>query len=86
MYRWLLLLVGLIAAGAGLAVGVMNPDPVAIRLPGHAFELALGPLIMLVFVVGTVFGLILFMILFHLPSRWTDRRKAAGSDLSRIDE
>lgn len=86
MYRWLLLLACLVAAGAGLAVGVMNPDSVFLRLPGYAFELALGPLIMLVFVVGTVFGLALFMLLFHLPSRWTNRRKAPGSALSRVDE
>ncbi len=86
MYRWLLLLACLIAAVAGLSVGVMNPDPVTLRLPGYAVELALGPLIMLVFVAGTVIGLVLFMVLFHLPSRWTRRRKASGSDLSRIDE
>lgn len=86
MYRWLLLLACLLAAAAGLAIGVMNPDPVALRLPGQAFELALGPLIMLVFVAGTLVGLLLFMILFHLPSRWSRRRKSAGSDLSRIDE
>ncbi|MGY6588522.1 MAG: hypothetical protein ACXIUB_09590 [Wenzhouxiangella sp.] len=64
----------------------MNPESVVLRLPGYALELALGPMIMLVFVVGSVFGLLLFMVLFHLPSRWTHRRKAAGSDLSRIDE
>ncbi len=77
MFRWFLALVCILAVLAGLTFGVMNPDPVIIRLPGLTFELALGALLMLALAIGILIGLMLFMILFALPAGF--RRKARRS-------
>lgn len=85
MFRWIILIACLLAAAAGLAVGVMNPEPVDISLPGIDLKLALGSLIVVVFVAGLLTGLLLFLVLFHLPSRFarkSARSTAANSRLS----
>ncbi len=69
MYRWFLLIAVLIAAGAGLAIGVLNPQPVVLDLAAIAPELPLGGLVLLVFAAGVVIGLLLFWVLFDLPAR-----------------
>lgn len=76
MYRWLLLFAVLIAALAGLAIGVLNPDPVALQLAVFAPELPLGGLVLLVFASGVIAGLLLYWMLFDLPARI--RRRAGG--------
>ncbi len=76
MYRWLLLLAIVLAAGLGLAIGVLNPDPVALDLGLIEPALPLGGLVLIVFAAGTVCGLLLFWLMFDLPARV--RRRAAG--------
>ncbi|NDY95406.1 LapA family protein [Wenzhouxiangella limi] len=76
MYRWLLLLAVLVAALLGLAIGVLNPDPVALDLGLVQPSLPLGGLVLIVFAAGTVCGLLLFWLMFDLPARV--RRRAAG--------
>jgi uncharacterized membrane protein YciS (DUF1049 family) len=77
MFRWIVLIACLLAAAVGLAVGVMNPEPVNLFLPGLELSLALGSLLVIVFVAGLVAGLLLFLLLFHIPSRFA--RKPARS-------
>ncbi|MEN1727830.1 MAG: lipopolysaccharide assembly protein LapA domain-containing protein [Pseudomonadota bacterium] len=77
MFRWTVLIACVLAALLGLAIGVLNPEPAAVALPGWSFELPLGSLLMLTFAVGLVCGLLIYMILFHLPARFGKRR--AGS-------
>lgn len=81
MYRWLLLLAVLIAALGGLAIGVLNPEPVVLELAVFAPALPLGGLVMLVFAAGVVAGMLIFWLLFDLPARI--RRRAAGRQDSR---
>jgi len=69
MFRWIILVACILAALLGLAVGVMNPDPVQARLPGFELELALGSLLILALVCGAVLGFVLCLILFYLPAR-----------------
>ncbi|MEE4639401.1 MAG: hypothetical protein V2J42_11755 [Wenzhouxiangella sp.] len=76
MYRWLLLLAVLLAAGLGLVIGVLNPVSVTLDLALFSPSLPLGGLVLLVFASGTVFGLLLFWLMFDLPARV--RRRAAG--------
>jgi uncharacterized membrane protein YciS (DUF1049 family) len=73
MFRWVVLVACVLAALLGLAVGVMNPDPVVARLPGLELDIALGSLLILVFSTGVIAGFLLFAILFHLPARLTRR-------------
>ena len=69
MYRWLLLIAVFIAALVGLAVGVLNPDPVTLELALITPTYPLGAMILVAFGVGVVIGLILFWLLFDLPAR-----------------
>jgi len=69
MFRWIVLVTCLFAVAIGLAIGVMNPEPVVVNLPGLTFSLPLGSLLMLVFALGLVCGLLVYLMLFHLPSR-----------------
>lgn len=80
MFRWIVLIACLLAAAIGLAVGVMNPDPVDLRLPAFELSLPLGSLLVIVFSAGLAVGLLLFLVLFHLPSRFA--RKHARSNVS----
>lgn len=81
MYRWFLLLAVLLAAGLGLAIGVLNPAPVALDLGLVQPTLPLGGLVLVVFAAGTVCGLLLFWLMFDLPARV--RRRAAGRGKDR---
>lgn len=89
MFRWIVLLGCLVGVIIGLVIGVMNPQPVDVFLPGLEFTLGLGGLMMLVFAVGVIVGLVLFLLLFYLPGRMRRRGKrhdktiaARGSELS----
>ena len=54
MFRWIVLVTCVFAVAIGLAIGVMNPEPVVVNLPGLTFSLPLGSLLMLVFALGLV--------------------------------
>ena len=69
MYRWLLLVALFLAALAGLAIGVLNPEPVSVQLLLLAPSLPLGALILLAFGVGVLLGQLLVWLLFDLPAR-----------------
>ena len=75
MYRWLLLLAVVLAAGVGLAVGVLNPAPVTLDLGLARPALPLGGLVLLIFAAGTLCGLLLYWLMFDLPARL--RRRSA---------
>jgi uncharacterized membrane protein YciS (DUF1049 family) len=79
MFRWIVLIACLLAALLGLAVGVMNPEPVSLRLFDFQLSLALGSLVVIVFIAGLALGLLLFLLLFHLPSRWSRRGRRVKS-------
>ncbi len=80
MFRWIVLITCVLAAIIGLAIGVMNPDPVVVRLPGLTFSLPLGSLLMLVFSLGLFCGLLIYSLLFHLPSRLSRHRRRPAND------
>lgn len=86
MFRWIALIVCLIAAALGLAVGVMNPEPVSLTLATLELELALGSLVVVIFIAGLATGLVLFLLLFHLPARWTARRLHAEARRSGLPD
>mgnify|MGYP001064066820 CR=1 FL=1 len=69
MFRWAVLIVCLLAAVAGLSIGVLNPESVSVALPGWSFELPLGSLLMATFALGLVAGLLLYLVFFQLPNR-----------------
>ncbi len=79
MFRWAVLIVCLIAAVAGLSIGVMNPDSVAVVLPGWSFELPLGSLLMATFALGLICGLLLYLIFFQLPNRLSRSRTESAA-------
>jgi len=87
MFRWAIVIFCLLASAMGLSVGVLNPDPVAVVLPGWSFELPLGSVLMATFAVGLLVGLLLYMVVFHLPNRLRSKRKnsAAGRVANRHD-
>ncbi|AKS41702.1 LapA family protein [Wenzhouxiangella marina] len=85
MFRWIVILSCLLAALIGLALGVMNPNPVTVSLPGWAFEMPLGSLLMLTFALGLVCGLVLYLLFFRLPAR-LGRRRAGPADQGRLPE
>ncbi len=80
MFRWIVLITCVLAVAIGLAIGVMNPDPVVVNLPGLTFSLPLGSLLMLVFALGLICGLLVYLMLFHLPSRLRRGRHGAASE------
>lgn len=80
MYRWIVLIACVFAIAIGLAIGVMNPEPVGVNLAGLTFSLPLGSLLMLVFALGLVCGLLVYLVLFHLPSRLRRGRHASVSE------
>ncbi len=84
MFRWLVLLGCLFGIIIGLVIGVMNPQSVNVYLPGLEFSLSLGGLLMLVFAIGVIAGLLIYLVIFHLPWRVRHGRKKAkkGSELS----
>lgn len=80
MFRWIVLITCVFAVAIGLAIGVMNPEPVVVNLPGLTFSLPLGSLLMLVFALGLVCGLLVYLMLFHLPSRLRRGRHQSVSE------
>jgi uncharacterized membrane protein YciS (DUF1049 family) len=79
MFRWIVLVGCLMGVIVGLIIGVMNPQPVDVFLPGVQFTLGLGGVMTLVFAAGVTVGLLLFLLLFHLPWRVNRRGKAMAS-------
>jgi uncharacterized integral membrane protein len=79
MYRWIVLIASLLAGLIGLVIGVLNPDPAAVVLPGWTFQLPLGSLLMLTFAAGLICGLLVYLILFHLPSRLSRSRSRSAT-------
>ncbi len=86
MFRWIVLIACVLAAVVGLAVGVMNPDPVRATLPALEFEMALGSLLVIVFIAGVLVGSLLFVFFFYLPSRMTRRGVASASTRARLPD
>ncbi len=86
MFRWIVLIACVLAAAVGLAVGVMNPDPVRAAFPGLEIELALGSLLVIVFIVGVMIGSLLFLLFFHLPSRVRKRSGESASSRPRLPD
>lgn len=86
MYRWLLILLVLLAAVAGLAIGVLNADTVGLELLIVEVSLPLGALVMLAFALGLMLGLALSWLLFFLPGRLRrtsrSRQPNKGTDLA----
>lgn len=80
MYRWVLLLSVLVAAGLGLVVGVLNPDPVSLDLALVEPELPLGGLVLSVFALGVVLGLLVFWLMFDLPARLRGKTRQSKKD------
>ncbi|MFU8831556.1 MAG: hypothetical protein ACNA7J_05295 [Wenzhouxiangella sp.] len=86
MFRWIVLIACVLAAAVGLAVGVMNPEPVRATLPGLEFEMALGSLLVIVFIAGVLVGSLLFLFFFHLPSRMIRRGSGSVSTRARLPD
>ena len=86
MFRWLLIFLVLIAAVAGLAVGVLNGEPVTLDLAVMDLTLPLGGLVLAALVLGLLAGLALAWILFILPGRLKRARRSGtrtkGTDLA----
>jgi len=84
MFRWIVLLGCLFGVAMGLVVGVMNPQPVDVFLPGLEFTIGLGGLMILMFAIGVAIGLLLFLLLFHLPWRVRRRGKTVTAKRSEL--
>ncbi|RFF30911.1 lipopolysaccharide assembly protein LapA domain-containing protein [Wenzhouxiangella sediminis] len=86
MYRWLLILLVLLAAIAGLVVGVLNGSPATLDLLLTELTLPLGGLVLLALAVGVLCGLALSWLLFFLPGRLKrrirSRRHGKGAELA----
>lgn len=86
MYRWLLILLVLLAAIAGLVVGVLNGAPATLDLLVTELTLPLGGLVLLALAVGVLCGLFLSWLLFLLPGRLKrsigSRKKGKGAELA----
>ncbi|MCC5863623.1 MAG: hypothetical protein JJU31_00730 [Wenzhouxiangella sp.] len=86
MFRWILLVVCILAALSGLALGVMNPEPVLARLPGLHIELALGSLLVMALAVGVILGFVACLLLFYLPARLARPQRSTGPEEARLPE
>ncbi|RFF26369.1 MULTISPECIES: lipopolysaccharide assembly protein LapA domain-containing protein [unclassified Wenzhouxiangella] len=86
MFRWLLILLVLLAAVAGLLIGVLNADAVTLNLLAFQVSLPLGALVLLALVLGLLVGLVLAWLLFFLPGRLRrsnrSRSNEKGTDLT----
>lgn len=78
MFRWFLLVLVLVAALAGLAFGILNPDPVSLDLVFIQFEISLGAAVAGFLGIGVLIGLLLATILFALPGRLRARSGKHG--------
>jgi len=86
MFRWLLIFLVLVAAVAGLVVGVLNAAPASLDLMVAEVTMPLGGLVLLAFATGVLVGLVLAWLLFLLPARMqrssTSRNRNKGTDLA----
>lgn len=85
MFRWTLIILVLLAATAGLALGVLNAEPVALNLVFGHFTLPLGGLVLMALATGILLGLLLAWLLFLVPQRFRrgrSQRKEKGTDLA----
>lgn len=86
MYRWLLIVLVLLAAVAGLALGVLNARPVTFDLILTDVSLPLGALVLAALATGVLAGLVLAWLLFIVPSRLGRRARVhtsnKGNDLA----
>jgi len=86
MFRWLLILLVLIAAIAGLVIGVLNAEPASLDLLAIDLTLPLGALVLLALTTGLLLGLVLAWLLFLLPGRFQrssrSRNRNKGTDLA----
>lgn len=86
MFRWLLILLVLLAAVAGLLIGVLNADAVTLDLLAFQISLPLGALVLLALALGLLVGLVLAWLLFFLPGRLRrstrSRSNEKGTDLT----
>lgn len=86
MYRWLLILLVLLAAVAGLLIGVLNGSPATLDLLLIELTLPLGGLVLLALGAGVLGGLILAWLLFFLPGRLRrslrSRKNGKGAELA----
>ncbi|NBB93108.1 MAG: DUF1049 domain-containing protein [Gammaproteobacteria bacterium] len=80
MFRWLLILLTLAAAVFGLALGVLNADPVTLDLIAGSISLPLGGLVLLAFVTGLLAGVVLAWLLFIVPGRFIRRSRASSRE------
>jgi len=81
MFRWILLLLVVVAVAAGLAVGALNPDSVTLDLAVARIALPLGALVLCALAVGTVCGLVLAWLLFVIPGKLkAPRRRRADKE------
>lgn len=86
MYRWLLLIVVLVAMAAGLVVGILNPDTVSIDLLFVQFSLPLGALVLGAMMAGVLLGLLLALIVFVVPGRLRRRRGSEDRGASHLTD
>lgn len=85
MFRWTLIIFILLAAVAGLVLGVLNAEPVALDLVFGQFTLPLGGLVLMALAAGILLGLLLAWLLFIVPGRFRrggNQRKDKGTDLA----
>lgn len=86
MFRWLLILLVLLAAIIGLVIGALNADIVSLDLLAVELSLPLGALVLLALGVGLLAGLVLAWLLFFLPGRlqhsFRSRKRQEGTDLA----
>jgi uncharacterized membrane protein YciS (DUF1049 family) len=84
MFRWLLILVLLLAATAGLVLGVLNAEIVALNLVFTELNLPLGGLVLCAMALGLIAGLLLSWLLFIVPGR-VKRARRSGSHRQGTD-
>lgn len=85
MFRWLLLVLVVFAALAGLALGILNPESVSLDLVVVELKVSLGAAVAGFLGIGVLLGLLLAVFLFALPGRLRTRRKgqkASGRELN----
>lgn len=80
MFRWLLIVLVLLAAIAGLALGVVNSEPVTLDLIATGISLPLGALVLATLTLGILTGLFLAWLLFILPGRLRARSRSSGRE------
>ncbi|NBD96395.1 MAG: DUF1049 domain-containing protein [Gammaproteobacteria bacterium] len=86
MFRWFLIVLVLLAAAAGLVVGVLNAEPVSLDLIALEVSLPLGGLVLLALALGVLVGLLMAWLLFFLPGRirrsGESRKRRKGTELT----